>query len=105
VKIDCDPESGATSFTLCRSRQSIEYEGDLKHTITYLPGALWPEYSIYTISAYPSHQVLSDGRRLADVPASEWATLPEIAEDPLSAGPYVVESWEKGQRLVLAANP
>ncbi|HWQ14279.1 MAG TPA: ABC transporter substrate-binding protein [Roseiflexaceae bacterium] len=105
LKIDCDKESGATSFTVCESRQNVEFQGDLKHTVTYLPGALWPEYSIYTITAYPSHQKLSDGRVLADVPAKEWATLPEIAEDPLSSGPYMVESWEKGQRMVLRANP
>lgn len=104
-KITCDPDSGATSFTLCESTQGIEFAGDLKHTITYLPGALWPEYSIQTVAAYPSHQVLSDGRKLADVPAKEWATLPEIAEKPLSSGPYVVDSWEKGQRMVLKANP
>jgi ABC-type transport system substrate-binding protein len=105
LRIDCDPDSGATSFTLCNSRQNVDFTSDLAHTVTYLPGALWPEYSIYTISAYPSHQVLSDGRNLADVPAAEWATLPEIAEDPLSSGPYAIESWEKGQRMVLVANP
>lgn len=104
-KINCDKESGATSFSLCDSTASIDFAGDLKYTRNYLPGALWPEYSIYTIGAYPSHQVLSDGRKLADVPAKEWATLPEIAETPLSSGPYLVESWEKGQRMVLKANP
>jgi ABC-type transport system substrate-binding protein len=104
LRIDCDPDSGATSFTLCNSRQNVEFTGDLAHTVTYLPGALWPEYSIYGITAYPSHQVLSDGRNLADVPAAEWATLPEIAEDPLSSGPYAIESWEKGQRMVLTPN-
>jgi ABC-type transport system substrate-binding protein len=104
-KIACDPDSGATSFSVCDSTQEIAFEGDLKHTVTYLPGALWAEYSILTVGAYPSHQTLGDGRKLADVPASEWPTLPEIAEDPLSSGPYAVESWEKGQRMVLTANP
>jgi ABC-type transport system substrate-binding protein len=49
--------------------------------------------------------VLADGRNLADVPASEWSTLPEIAEQPLSSGPYRVVEWEKGQRMVFEANP
>jgi ABC-type transport system substrate-binding protein len=49
--------------------------------------------------------VLADGRNLADVPASEWATLPEIAEQPLSSGPYRLVEWEKGQRMVFEANP
>lgn len=105
AKIDCDPDSGATSFSVCESRAGIDFTGDTSYTINYLPGAVWSEYSIYWLNAYPAHQALSDGRKLADVPASEWATLPEIAEDPLSSGPYTVESWEKGQRMVLAANP
>ena len=54
---------------------------------------------------YPAHQVLSDGRKLADVPAAEWTTLPEIAETPLSFGPYYVKEWVKGQSLTLAKNP
>jgi ABC-type transport system substrate-binding protein len=49
--------------------------------------------------------VLSDGRNLADVPAVEWATLPEIAETPLAWGPYYVAEWLKGQSITLAANP
>jgi ABC-type transport system substrate-binding protein len=39
------------------------------------------------------------------VPAAEWATLPEIAERPLSFGPYYVKEWNKGQNLVLEQNP
>jgi ABC-type transport system substrate-binding protein len=105
LKIDCDPDSGATSFSVCESRENVEFTSDTAYTITYLPGAVWPEYQTFVLGAYPSHQTLSDGRNLADVPASEWATLPEVAEDPLSSGPYVVESWEKGQRMVLRANP
>jgi ABC-type transport system substrate-binding protein len=105
LQVNCDPDSGATSFTLCESRQGVDFASDTAHTITYLPGAIWPDYQRYSLAAYPSHQVLSDGRNLADVPASEWSTLPEIAEDPLSNGPYVIDSWEKGQRMVLSANP
>jgi ABC-type transport system substrate-binding protein len=104
-RINCDPESGATSYSLCESRENVEVLSDTSYRITYLPGAQWPEYFVYGIGAYPSHQVLSDGRRLADVPASEWSTLPEIAETPLSTGPYRIVEWQKGQRLVLEANP
>ena len=39
------------------------------------------------------------------MPAAEWATLPEIAETPLSWGPYMVTEWIKGQSLTLAKNP
>jgi ABC-type transport system substrate-binding protein len=104
ARISCDPESGAVSFTICNSREGIEYTDDRTYTITYLPGVQWPEYSIQGLGAYPSHQVLADGRNLADVPASEWATLPEIAEDPLSNGPYKLVEWVKGERIVYEAN-
>lgn len=112
-KINCDPESGATDFSICNSRQNVDFTSDTSYTITYLPGAQWPEYFIYTVGAgiagnqeaYPSHLELADGRTLADVPASEWSTLPEIAENPLSSGPYVLAEWQKGQRLVFEANP
>jgi ABC-type transport system substrate-binding protein len=103
--IDCDPESGAVSFTVCESQADVEVTSDTSYTITYLPGVQWPEYFVQGLSAYPSHQELSDGRVLADVPASEWSTLPEIVDDPLSSGPYVLESWEKGQSMTFTANP
>jgi ABC-type transport system substrate-binding protein len=103
--INCDPESGATSLTVCNSIAGVEFTSDTSYTITYHPGVQWAEYSVFYMGAYPSHLVLADGRNLADVPAAEWATLPEIAETPLSLGPYVLESWEKGQRMTFTANP
>ena len=48
---------------------------------------------------------MADGRVLADVPASEWATLPEIAESPIGWGPYKLVEWVKGEKLVYEANP
>jgi ABC-type transport system substrate-binding protein len=112
-KINCDENSGATTFTTCQSIGSIEYSdsGDLSWTVTYLPGAQDPNYHVMPFSIspkahiYPSHQVLSDGRNLADVPAQEWLTLPEIAETPLSAGPFYISEWIKGQSITMQANP
>lgn len=112
-KINCDPASGATTFTTCDSIAGVEYatDGSLSYTVTYLPGVQDPTYYIapFTISpssaSYPSHQVLSDGRVLADVPAAEWATLPEIAEKPLSIAPYYITEWIKGQSMTFEANP
>lgn len=113
--INCDPESGAVSLMVCESVDSFEVTSDTTFSYTYLPGAKWPEYMVYTpgtyagtsftVGAYPSHRELEDGRKLADVPASEWSTLPEIAERPLSYGPYTLVEWEKGQRMVFEANP
>jgi ABC-type transport system substrate-binding protein len=56
-------------------------------------------------NGYPSHQVLSDGRKLADVPTTEWSGLKEIAETPLGFGGYILKNWEKGVKLELEANP
>jgi ABC-type transport system substrate-binding protein len=103
-KINCYPESGNVSFTLCEATVKWEYT-DTSQTRTWVPGYTPAEYMIYYDLGYPSHQVLSDGRKLADVPASEWSTLPEIAEKPLGFGPYVVSDWVKGQQIVFEANP
>jgi ABC-type transport system substrate-binding protein len=105
-KIDCDPTGGATGYITCESIQDVAFSTDaLEYTVTYLPGVQSPTYFLPPFGPYPSHQVLSDGRNLADVPAAEWATLPEIAERPLAWGPYMVTDWIKGQSLTLAANP
>ncbi|HKZ55523.1 MAG TPA: ABC transporter substrate-binding protein [Anaerolineales bacterium] len=107
IAINCDPESGATSLFGCE-RTASETATDTSHTWVGVPGYLPPIY--YSIADdfpdwYPSHQVLSDGRVLADVPAAEWATLPEIAESPLGTGPYVITEWVKGQSMTFEANP
>lgn len=104
--IDCDPDSGATTFTTCESIQDVAWSADaLEYTVTYLPGVQAPIYMLAPFAPYPSQRVISDGRVLADVPAAEWATLPEVTEMPLSWGPYMVKEWNKGQSIVLEANP
>ena len=110
VDIDCNRDSGATSYDLCDRIGDIATDvtysdSELAMTIKWLPGNQYPLYYLYPFSIYPSQRVLSDGRVLADVPAAEWVTLPEIAERPLSYGPYVIKEWNKGQSIVLEANP
>lgn len=105
-KVNCDPDSGAVSLTYCDSVATYTVASESEQTIVYHPGVQWPTY--FTgggFGAYPSHLVLSDGRKLADVPAVEWKELPEIIEKPLSNGPYIMESWEKGQSMTFVANP
>jgi peptide/nickel transport system substrate-binding protein len=104
-KIKCDKESGATSFILCDKTADIKFDG-LKVTRTALPGDQDPQYFILTdFYIYPAHRVLSDGRKLADVPAKEYATLPEIAQQPWGFGPYMVKDWVKGEKIVLETDP
>jgi ABC-type transport system substrate-binding protein len=105
-KINCDRESGATTFNLCDRTAAREYPDDLTETYTLVPGYLDPTYSVdFLPGAYPSFRVLSDGRKLGDVPAKEWTTLPEIAESPLGYGPYMITAWDKGQSMTFDANP
>ena len=104
-KIDCDPDSGNTSFEICDQMADAQFGPGLEVTFTRYPGAQYPLYFLYPFALYPASQVIGDGRVLADVPAVEWQTLPEIAERPLSFGPYFVKEWTKGQSLVLEANP
>lgn len=106
-KINCDPDSGATTFITCHSIGKVEWGNGLEFTVTYVPGNQNPTYYLAptVISSYPSHQKLSDGRMLKDVPAKEWQTLPEVTEMPLGDGPYVVKSWQKGQNMQLTVNP
>ena len=106
-KINCDPESGATEFITCHSIGKVEWGKGLEFTVTYVAGNQNPTYYLApsVISSYPSHQKLSDGRLLKDVPAKEWQTLPEITEKPLGDGPYVIADWQKGQFMKLTADP
>jgi ABC-type transport system substrate-binding protein len=119
-RINCDRQSGATQFNACETWGTEEDtmagitwadDGSLKWTIKSWPGVQDPTYFVMPFSispsvpVYPSHQVLADGRNLADVPAAEWATLPEVAERPLSYGPFVITEWQRGTSITLEANP
>jgi ABC-type transport system substrate-binding protein len=103
-KITCDPESGATSYITCDQTASVEFF-EVGYTQTWLPGVQAPTYFVPVWGLEPSHQVLADGRNLKDVPASEWPTIPEVAEDQLSFGPYILTEWVKGEKMVFEANP
>jgi ABC-type transport system substrate-binding protein len=93
-------------YSTCQSIANVDFTGDTEYTVTYKPGYAAPLYfSFNGFGPYPSHQVLSDGRKLADVPTEEWSGLKEIAETPLGFGPYILKSWEKGVKMEFEANP
>ncbi len=104
-KNDCDPASGAVEFSTCQSIQSVDFTSDSEYTVTYKPGYMNSLSFVPPFMAYPAHQVLSDGRKLADVPSAEWSGLKEIAETPMGFGAYILKNWEKGVKLELEANP
>ncbi len=109
LKVDCDPASGATTFFSCDLITGLEFN-DHGYVVTTRPGSQAPLYFLAFDGStlpdiYPAHRVLADGRKLADVPPSEWTTLPEIAENPIGVGPYVLKEWVKGEKMVFEANP
>ena len=103
-KIRCDKESGATTFTICDQTQNMEFT-DTGYTMTYIPGVQDPLYFRPGYGMFPAHRVLADGRTLADVPAKEWLTLPEITENPWGIGPYMIKEWVKGEKIVFEPHP
>jgi ABC-type transport system substrate-binding protein len=108
-KTTCDKESGATTFTFCDSVQTFTVDSDTKQTLVFLPGVQWPTFYTGGFGPAPSKQPIESdgpykGKTLADVPAKDWPTLPEVAEMPWSNGPYKIVSWEKGQKMVFEAN-
>lgn len=110
-KINCDRESGAISFAACDRAQQVEFATD-GYTVTWRPGVQQAAYAVapYLSSArsdglLPAQRRLADGRRLADVPAGEWAGLSEVSQAPLGVGPYVLKEWIQGKRMVFEANP
>ena len=54
-KIDCDKDSGATSFITCESIADVKWadDGSLAYTVTYLPGVQTPTYFLAPFIALP----------------------------------------------------
>ena len=109
-KVDCDKTSGAVSYDTCDRISKVDFPDDNTIVVTYAPGYQYAFYYLTPVGTYPSHQVIKSdgaykGKTLADVAPKDFATLPEIAELPIGSGPYILQSWDKGQRMTLAANP
>lgn len=103
--INCAPTSGATTYFFCDRSANREYLSDTTARYTLVPGYIAGNYTtVYLPGAYPSERILSDLRKLKDVPASEWASLPEIKESPIGLGPYRIVSWVKGDRMNFERN-
>jgi ABC-type transport system substrate-binding protein len=110
-KINCDKTSGATSYDTCDRIAGVEFIDDNSYKTTFVPG--YQNFFYYlsgSMGAYPSHQVINSdgaykGKTLAEVAAKDFATLPEIAELPIGAGPYILKEWKRGENMTLEANP
>ncbi len=95
----------ADPFPACDRIAGVEFQGDTAYRVTWKPGFRDPTYAVPPFSRLPAHQQLSDGRELADVPASEWMFFDEVVHRPLGVGPYVLSGWEYGREMILTANP
>jgi ABC-type transport system substrate-binding protein len=114
-KVTCDKESGAVSYFGCERTAKFEALDDRTGVTTFVPGYQPPTYYVTTAffngaDIYPSHQVIQSegdykGKTLAEVAPKDFRTLPEVAETPMGTGPYILQSWEKGQKMTLVANP
>jgi ABC-type transport system substrate-binding protein len=110
-KVNCDRTSGATSYDGCDRIAKVEFTDDNSYTTTFIPG--YQNFFYYLAGAqgaYPSFQEIksagpNQGKKLADVTPKDFATLPEIAELPLGAGPFILKEWKKGEAMTLEANP
>jgi len=108
-KIFCDREAGFDDSGVCDRVQRFEALSN-GYRLTWRPGVLEPLYFLPPFGAAPAHRRIESpgayqGRTLAEVPAKDWAALPEVDQDPLGFGPYVLKQWQKGEKMVFEANP
>ena len=108
-KVDCDKTSGAVSYDTCDRIAKVDFVDDTSYVVSYVPGYQYPFYYLSPIGGYPAHQVINSegaykGKTVADVAPKDFATLPEISETPLGSGPFVLQKWDKGQKMTLVAN-
>ncbi|MCS7325524.1 MAG: ABC transporter substrate-binding protein [Anaerolineae bacterium] len=104
-KVACDRESGNVSYFTCDRVVSFEALDDNSYRVVYAKGYQPPTYYLPPFGYYPSHQKLADGRTLAEVEPKEFKNLKEVTDTPLGTGPYVIKEWQRGQRIVMEANP
>jgi peptide/nickel transport system substrate-binding protein len=90
----------ATPGDKTKIERTAEYEAmdDLTIRWTGLPGFLDPTYFTNVWPPLPQHQ-------LEDFTAEELLTADETMRQPLSYGPFMIESWPPGDLIILSRNP
>ncbi len=108
-RILCDPETWKSEYgsppPACDKIAQVEFVNDTTYIVTWEPGYQDPQYFLPPLGRLPAHQVIGDGRKLAEVPAREWFSLTEVGQTPLGVGPYVIKEWVYGEKMLLTANP
>ncbi|MBU2609551.1 MAG: peptide ABC transporter substrate-binding protein [Chloroflexi bacterium] len=113
----CSPETGASEYILppatCDKIAAVDFVSDTTYVVTWKPGyqdKCQPYYQdipyfLPPIGRMPAHQIVADGRRVADLQPSEWYWLADMMATPLGVGPYFIREWVYGERMALTANP
>ena len=96
-QLTLDPATPGSKFLVNRT---ADYEVADAQTVVWrgLPGFLDPGYALNFWSPYPQHVW---GQYSAETLLQSTFS----AQRPLGYGPYMIEEWVKGQRLVLKKNP
>jgi peptide/nickel transport system substrate-binding protein len=111
----CDPDSSSEDQTYCKLGSSpgaggllASYEApdDTTLVATYVPGALDPLYfaTVFGPQGGPLPEHVFGGMSAADIAKDERATGGTSAV-PLAYGPYMMKSWEKGDKITFEPNP
>jgi len=106
-------EEENTITEVCSMIQKVDFISDTAYLATWMPGyqgrsradQVRHPYFLPPIGRLPSQRILGDGRRLSDVPPAEWRWLPEINEQPLGVGAYVISQMVPGKEITFTANP
>ncbi len=111
-QIGNDRENGATSFYYYDRVVDIQFaeDGTNTYTVKWVPGHQDPFYYTAPFGYLPAHRVIESegpykGKTLAEVPAKDYLTLPEIATNPIDVGPYMIVENVPGEKIVYVANP
>jgi ABC-type transport system substrate-binding protein len=102
------PDSYLAALPHCVKIARVEFLTDTAYRVTWLPGFIEASAFLPPFARMPAHQVLGDGRRLADVRPALWDTLDELFYTPLGIGPYVLKEWNNRQgagNMVFEPNP
>jgi peptide/nickel transport system substrate-binding protein len=89
----CDRTAGYTAV----DDRAVEWKG--------LPGYTDQTYFTHFYAPLPRHQQGAGGRPMAEMTPDAILGDPELNRKPLSYGPFKIDDWVAGERLVLLRNP
>jgi peptide/nickel transport system substrate-binding protein len=92
-QVDADEATPSTKYLVQRTSRYVALD-ELTTQWTGIPGFLDPEYESNFWSPLPEHI-------LGSFPVDELFSLEEATRTPLGWGPYVIDSWDPGNEIVM----